>query len=108
MIRKSVQTHVFAKPLLVCSVALATPALSQQVGLLEEILVTAEHREVSLQETQISMTAFSASAIQDLGISNGLDLFGHSPNVNVQEHQCGRSGLSFSIRGIVNAETLKR
>ena len=73
---------------------------------LEEIVVTAEHREVSLQDTQISITAFSEETIQELGVSNGLDLFGHAPNVNVQEYQGGRSGMSFSIRGIVNAETL--
>lgn len=84
------------------------PAFAQTSddALLEEIIVTAEHREVSLQDTQISMTAFSEESIQELGISNGLDLFGHAPNVNVQEYQGGRSGMSFSIRGIVNAETL--
>jgi outer membrane receptor protein involved in Fe transport len=46
------------------SAALAAPALAQQAGSLEEIVVTAEHREVSLQDTQISMSAFSADAIQ--------------------------------------------
>jgi iron complex outermembrane receptor protein len=96
----------FSRSLLALSVALATPVLAQQSAQLEEIVVTAEHREVSLQDTQISMSAFSADAIRELGISNGLDLFGFAPNVNVQPYQGGRTGLSFSIRGIVNAETL--
>lgn len=86
---------------------LTNPSLhAQQKVDIEEIIVTAEHREASLQDTEISMTAFSADAIDELGISNGLDLFGQAPNVNVQPYQGGRSGLSFSIRGIVNAETL--
>ena len=100
------KTRHVATSVMALSAALAAPALAQQAGSLEEIVVTAEHREVSLQDTQISMSAFSADAIQELGISNGLDVFGHAPNVNVQEYQGGRSGLSFSIRGIVNAETL--
>src|SRR5210317_30930 len=103
-------TKIKGLPLALCSIVLPYSAtgLAQGTGetMLEEILVTAEHREVSLQDTQISITAFSEETIQELGISNGLDLFGHAPNVNVQEYQGGRSGMSFSIRGIVNAETL--
>lgn len=95
-----------ARRTLALAVALAAPAMAQESAQLEEILVTAEHREVSLQDTQISMSAFSADAIQELGISNGLDLFGNVPNLNVSPYQGGRNGLSFSIRGIVNAETL--
>ena len=95
-----------ARRSLALAVALATPALAQESGMLEEIVVTAEHREVSLQDTQISMSAFSSDDIQELGISNGLDLFGNVPNLNVQPYQGGRNGLSFSIRGIVNAESL--
>ncbi len=95
-----------ARTMLALAVALATPAMAQQSAQLEEIVVTAEHREMSLQDTQISISAFSADAIQELGISNGLDIFGHAPNVNVSPYQGGRNGLSFSIRGIVNAETL--
>ena len=96
----------FAKSILALSVALAGPAMGQGPSMLEEIVVTAEHREVSLQETQISISAFGTEAIKELGISNGLDLFGHVPNMNVQEYQGGRSGLSFSLRGISNPETL--
>jgi iron complex outermembrane receptor protein len=92
--------------LMALAVSLAIPVAAQDSPGLEEIVVTAEHREVSLQDTQISITAFNATAIQELGISNGLDIFGHAPNVNVQPYQGGRNGLSFSIRGIVNAETL--
>jgi iron complex outermembrane recepter protein len=88
------------------SLSLIPMATAQENADIEEVLVTAEHREASLQETEISMSVFSSDAISELGISNGLDLFGHAPNVNVQEFQGGRSGLSFSIRGIVNAETL--
>lgn len=71
-----------------------------------EILVTAEFREVSLQETQISMNALSEDVIADLGISNGLDLGQYVPNLNAQPYVGGRTGISYNIRGIGNAETL--
>ena len=39
--------------------ALSTGVLVQQVGLLEEVVVTAERRELALQETPISVVAFN-------------------------------------------------
>lgn len=95
-----------ARSLLSLSAVLAVPAMAQNAGQLEEVTVTAQHRTESLQETQISISAFTANTLQELGVSNGLDLFGHVPNMNVQEYAGGRSGLSYSLRGIVNGETL--
>jgi len=100
---RSYFSGALVQPILVVTFAL--PA-SLNAAVVEEVFITAEHREASLQETEISMSAFSEDAIEDLGISNGLDLLGKVPNMNVSVYQGGRSGLSFSIRGIVNAETL--
>ena len=94
--------RLFAKSILALSMSLAGPVMGQGAFVLEEIVVTAEHREVSLQDTQISISAFSTVTIKELGISNGRDLFGHVPNMNVQEYQGGRTGLSFSLRGMLN------
>lgn len=87
--------------------AAASPTLAQQQrATLEEIIVTAEHREASLQKTQISLSAFSADAIAEMGISNGLDMGQYVPNLNAQAFVGGRTGVSYNIRGIGNAETL--
>lgn len=98
----------FTKSLLAIAVtASAMPSMAQQQrATLEEIVVTAEHREASLQDTQISISAFSADAIAEMGISNGLDVGQYVPNLNAQAFVGGRTGVSYNIRGIGNAETL--
>ena len=55
---------------------------------------------------QISISAFDEEAIADRGISNALDLGQFAPNVNAQPYVGGKTGVSFNIRGIGNAETL--
>lgn len=96
-----------SRSLLAVAVAMtALPVAAQQQRTLEEIVVTAEHREASLQETQISLSAFSAAAIAEMGISNGLDMGQYVPNLNAQAFVGGRTGVSYNIRGIGNAETL--
>ena len=93
--------------LVIAITAAALPAVAQQPrATLEEIVVTAEHREASLQDTQISLSAFSADNIAEMGISNGLDLGQYVPNLNAQAFVGGRTGVSYNIRGIGNAETL--
>lgn len=102
-------TAVFARSLLTCALgaAFAQGTLAQErSGILEEIVVTAEHREASLQETQISITAFSGETLTDLGISSGLDLSQYVPNLTAQPFVGGRTGVGFNIRGVGDFETL--
>jgi iron complex outermembrane recepter protein len=93
------------------SVAAAMPAVAQtqeqhSAPVLEEVVVTAEHREASLQDTQISMTALPAAEIQELGISNGADIGRIVPNVTINELASGRSGYAVNMRGIGQNESL--
>jgi iron complex outermembrane receptor protein len=46
-------------------------SLSQE---LEEIIVTAQRREQNLQEVGVSVTAFTANAIRELGFVNTTDV----------------------------------
>ncbi|TGD72588.1 TonB-dependent receptor [Mangrovimicrobium sediminis] len=87
-------------------------ALAQTVAIvptvhaqLEEVIVTAERREASLQDTDISMTVFSAENIKEQGIQNYLDLSAMSPNVLMHEMP-GKAGGAIAIRGFKNAETI--
>ena len=50
---------------------------------LEEVVVTAERRESSLQETAISISAFSSNQIARSGIDNSEQLTGFTPGLNI-------------------------
>lgn len=74
---------------------------------LEEIIVTAQKREESLQETPVSVSAFTAEAIIDRGIANIADLADFTPNL-IFDTTSPISGLSSGavvfIRGIGNTD----
>ncbi len=65
--------------------ALTAPAQAQErsSGMIEEIIVTAQKREESLQETPVSVTAFTADAIQALGFRQSVDITAQTPNFSV-------------------------
>ena len=75
-------------------------------AMLEEIVITAEHREASVQETKISMSAFSADAMAEMGINNMGDLSNFAPNLTISEQANGRGGFAINIRGIRQGESL--
>lgn len=56
---------------------------TQPTGLIEEIIVTAQRREENLQETPVSVTAFTADAIVDLGFRQSVDITAQTPNFSV-------------------------
>ena len=79
-------------------------ALAQAV--LEEIVVTAQRREQNLQEVPVSVTAFSGTQLQELGITEAVQYLSLSPNVSFTEDgQTGSRGISISMRGISNINT---
>jgi iron complex outermembrane receptor protein len=74
----------------------AAPAFS---ALLEEVVVTAQKREQNLQDVGISVTAFSADQMRQLGFTNSIDVIAHTPNVEVTGAGGGVIN-TFSIRGV--------
>ena len=60
------------------------PALAQEAGMLEEVVVTAQKRTEDLQDTAIAITAISASAMDDLNISNSEDYEAIVPSLSVR------------------------
>ncbi len=68
---------------------------------LEEIVVTAQRRETNLQQTPISIQAFSGEALELSGIKQGRDLGIMVPNVVLNPAGGGGpGGGSFYIRGL--------
>ncbi len=84
--------------LLVCAGLLAESAAAQ----LEEIVVTARKRVESLQETPVSVTAFTADELESLSVSNLAGLGNFTPNMTVTYSQGNSGGSNFgaTIRGV--------
>jgi iron complex outermembrane receptor protein len=72
---------------------------------LEEVVVTAQRREASLQETDIAISAFTEGTLDELGVSSYADIGDYVPNMLTHE-AIGSAGTAVSIRGLKNSETL--
>ena len=83
------------------SLVLPTPAIAEAQVILEEVIVTAQKREQSLQETPISITAFDATSIETQRIRDITDVSANTPNVQVVESPAGNAGATVAIRGSV-------
>jgi len=87
------------------AVAGTSVAHAQDDGGLEEIIVTATKREVSMQEIPIAVTAFSEDEIVFQRFRNFSDYVGQIPNLSISDRQpgatsvimrgCAAQGLSF-------------
>ena len=90
-----------ARASLPVAIALAvTQPLSASAQVLEEVLVTAERRVESLQDTPISITALTSDAIEKRGITNAEDMFGSIPGMGGATVPGSRGALGMSIRGV--------
>ena len=74
-------------------------ANSQSVGMLEEVVVTAQKREENLQNTPIAITAVTESTIDDLDIANVVDLAGLAPNVHIINTPSNNTSATIAMRG---------
>ncbi len=81
---------------LALAIAPAQHALSQQL-MLEEVIVTAQKREQSLQDVPIAVAAMSGEKINDVGIQDLEELTLYIPNVNINQ---GRGAPNLFIRGV--------
>ncbi len=72
---------------------------ARSVGGIEEVVVTAQKREESLQDTPIALTAITESTIEDLDIQNVVDMAGISPNVMLVETPSNNTSATIAMRG---------
>lgn len=73
------------------------PASAQ--GMLEEVIVTAQKREQSLQDVPIAVSAYSGAMLQESGVKDVFDLQVNAPSLGVDQNQNATTS-TFSIRGI--------
>ena len=76
-----------------------TEEVIQERATLEEIVVTAERREASLQSTAVAVTAMSQAALTENDISDVTDLSGFVPNLVVSGQE-DQSDIKIFIRGV--------
>jgi len=76
------------------------PQTSNQTGI-EDIVVTAERRSESLQQTPLSILSFSAASLERANLRDLNDLQNFLPNVSIGGSvPVGNSAPNFSIRGV--------
>jgi iron complex outermembrane recepter protein len=94
---------------LLCTVAFAAPALAatpastpgdSNTGL-EEIIVTAEKRESTVQATPIAMTALSAGDLAEENVGSIQDLVGAIPGISLRT--AGPGQTEYEMRGLGSA-----
>ena len=79
----------------------APPTTLAQEGAIEEVVVTAQQREASLQEVPIAISAFSETAIQKNMFRDVTDFVGRTPNASFISNGA-RSRREISMRGVTN------
>lgn len=79
---------------------LALHAHARGGSVLEEVIVTAQKREGSLQNTPISLMAYDEHALERLGISNINDIAHTVPNLDIRQTTNGSAGARIYIRGV--------
>ncbi len=77
----------------------ALPALAADAPAIEEIIVTAQRREQSLQVTPVAVTALTADALTDQGVASSEDLTAVVPNLILMPVTASRSTLQVGLRG---------
>ena len=67
---------------------------------IEEVIVTAERQEASIQDTSISITAFTGDFIDDFGIRNQEDLQNFVPATTIQPYDATVRGVGRNFRAL--------
>lgn len=90
---------------LAASMTLAS-AVAQAQGPMEEVIVTAQKREQSLQDVPVAVTAFNADALKDMGVADITELQKSSPNTVLQTSRGTNSTITAFIRGVGQEDPL--
>ncbi len=92
---------VSAASLSLLSGTLAAPlATAQDSNVLEEVIVTAQKRAESLQDTALAITALSETMIEQRGLRNSQDLIGELPGIGGFDSPGSKGSASVTVRGI--------
>ena len=80
---------------------MSTSVFAEESGRqIEEVIVTAERREASIQDTSISITAFTGEMLDDFGIRNQEDLQNFVPATTIQPYDATIRGVGRNFRAL--------
>jgi len=77
------------------------PAFAQEGRVLEEVVVTATHRELSSQDVAASLSAVGEAQLRSLRIRSANDLQNFVPNLSIKSQSIGTA--DYNIRGVGQA-----
>ncbi len=86
--------------ILCVAVTLAWSGTAAAQAGLEEIIVTAQKREQSLQDVGIAVTAFSDKQIRELGFTDSTDVVAMTPGLVYTTPNAESSVINFFLRGV--------
>lgn len=102
--RQLTRTRLAVALAAITAAGLQGPANAQDTKL-EEIIVTAQKREQSLQDTPIALTALGKSDLEAMRFSDISDLSGNVPNLQIRQSAGDSNGATISMRGTVTTNT---
>jgi iron complex outermembrane receptor protein len=92
--------HQLAAAIALATASQATLTQADSAFTLEEIVITAQKREQSLQEVGITISAFDGETMEAMGVVNSNEVAAKTPNLNIMS-PAGEGGVvSVFIRGI--------
>lgn len=80
------------------------PARDPRSKIIEEVIVTARRVEESLQDTPVSVAAFSSEELEQIGVSEPKDLAQYTPNLVIRNQSGSNDDYAIGLRGIAEAE----
>ncbi|RBP53571.1 TonB-dependent receptor [Arenicella xantha] len=95
------KAHKQFLPLSLVAIAIASGSAVAQESAIEEIVVTAQHREQNIQDVPISISAFSSNDIESNMFRDVTDFVGRTPNASFVSNGA-RSRKEISMRGVTN------
>jgi iron complex outermembrane receptor protein len=86
---------------LLCGTAISTQAFGQQPPAVERVVVTAERRATELQDTPLSILAFTPETLEQRGVDDLMDVSLFAPNLTISGSRGnGVNQPTFMIRGV--------
>ena len=93
-------THFGWALLTAASIAMPAAVSAAEKRQIEEVVVTAERKESSVQDTSISITAFTSEMMDDFGIRNQSDLQNLVPATTIQPYDSTIRGVGRNFRNL--------
>jgi iron complex outermembrane receptor protein len=97
--------HGSQRRLMAIALAIAGMASARtQAQVYEEIIVTAQRREESIQDTPVSVTALSGEQLAAFGMRSTMDIAAQAPGVIMTQSSGGSLNALLTIRGVTQAD----